>query len=381
MAVLRGRLARGVRGGSVVGNERGAALIVTLMAMVLMLTLIVEFAYNTRVEMSMMTNHRLSQQGRYFAEVGVEAAKVLLASDLERDQANGAFIDYYAYEMAAEEEAGGQDAAGGMGGLSDMMAMGMQNGGAMDEVWALMNPQTPALPLGDTGAAVKLLIRDESGKVNLNKLDIPRGLDPQSPLAQQFVNFFIACGLEEQVAQELVPKLVDWIDADDNASTGGAESSYYQQLNPGFMARNAPIFSPSELRLIDGIGMEAWTAIAPHVTVYPREGAGLAKMNVNTAGVEALQFLDPEMTLEAAQAIVDERSAEPFRSMSEVQQVLSAYGTGDLFKRILGKIDIRSDLYSVTSSALVGDLEYTATAVLQRRRGSNEVRTVYWRVE
>jgi type II secretory pathway component PulK len=358
-----------------VGNQRGAALIVALLAMVLMMTIVVEFSYNTRVDLSMLSNHRLAQQGRYFAEVGVEAARVLLLSDLERDESAGAFIDYYAFEMADEE--GGAQTGGG--GLADMMGMA---GGGMEEVWSMMHPEMPPLPLADTGGMIKLLIRDERSKVNLNTLDIPRGVEMDSPLAQRFINFFMACGLEEQDAAALIPRLVDWIDADDDASTQGAESDFYNRLSPPYVTRNAPLFSVAELRLIEGMTAENWARIAPHVTVHPRQGATLSKINVNTASVEVLQFLDVRIDDEVAQALVDERSRKPFNSMSEVQQVLSAYSVdGTLFNDILGKIDLRSDLFSVTSSALVHDIEYTAHAVLERRRGSQDVKTLYWRVD
>ena len=45
----------------------------------------------------------------------------------------------------------------------------------------------------------------------------------------------------------------DWIDRDDNPRINGAESDYYQSLNPPYMAKNGPIDDLSELLLVRGI--------------------------------------------------------------------------------------------------------------------------------
>lgn len=368
-------------------NERGAALILAIMAMVIMTTVIVEFAYNTRVDIAMVSNYRATQQGRYFSEVGIEAAKVLLLSDLERDALDGRLIDYYAYDASRATEDGTTPIQGAMAGLAGGgagggMPGGVAAGGELNEVWSLMTEELPAIPLADTGAQIKLTIQDESGKVNLNQFDVPRGFELSSPLGQRWVAFFMACGLEEQDAAALVPLLQDWIDKNDEAVTNGAESSYYQQLNPGFMARNGVMFGLDELRLIEGIKPEVWSKIAPHVTVYPQVGAVGSRLNVNTASKEALQFLDKALDAELAQAVIDERNNTPFESDSKFRDVINAFGSTDLTQRVVtAGIALRSDVFSVRSSAVVGGVEYTVRAVLERARGSKEIKVHYWRAD
>lgn len=358
------------------GNERGAALIFAIMAMVIMTAIVVEFAYDTRVDVSMLANYRYTQQARYFSEAGVEAARVLLLSDLERDEANGILIDYYAHDasnavgtnMADPSQSGGIALLGGDASL--------------DEIWSLMTPEAPAVPLADTGGQVKLTIRDELGKVNLNQLDIPRGLDPASPVARAWVNFLVACGLDETTAQELVPKLVDWIDRDDDAMTHGAESAFYQQLDPAYMTRNGLFVSVDELRLLEGVSLETWAKLAPYVTVFPQENPLASRININTASAPVLQFLDPDIDAATAQAIIEERSRKPFAADSEFQQVLSAHSADSaLYGRVIGKIRRDSNIFSVRSAAALHGVEYTVYAVLRRTRGKKEVETLYWRVE
>jgi general secretion pathway protein K len=375
-------------------NNRGAALILAVMAMVIMTTVVIEFAFNTRVDVSMLSNYRDSQQGRYFAEVGVEAARILLLSDLERDRDQGRDIDYYAYDPSRATEGAdeggmmgalmgmaGAAAGGDMSSLAGMAGAAGMTGGDLEEVWALMNPQMPAIPLADTGAQVKLVIEDEMGKVNLNQFDIERGFDIASPLGKRWINFFMACGLDEQQAARLIPVLQDWIDKNDEPSTNGAETQFYQQLDPPFQARNGVLFGLEELRLIEGIDAEIWQKIAPHVTVFPQTNAVGSRLNVNTASKEALMFLDPDMDEEVAQAIIDARNENPFKSDSEFRQVLSGYAA-DLAQRIVtAGYTLRSDIFKVKSSALVNNLEYTATAVLERNKGRKDIKLLYYRAE
>jgi general secretion pathway protein K len=370
-------------------DKRGAALILAIMAMVIMTTIIVEFAYNTRVDIAMLSNYRNAQQGRYFAEVGIEATKVLLLSDLERDATDGRDIDYYAYDASRETESGDSPIAGALQGLAGMGAgqgglagaAGAAGGtGKLEEVWSLMTNELPPIPLADTGAMIHLVVTDEASKVNLNQLDIPRGLPAEDKRAKRWVHFFEACGLEEDQALALIPVLLDWIDRDDETTTNGAESQLYQQFDPPYLPRNGPLFGVEELRLVQGVDAEMWAKIAPYVTVFPRTGSA-AKLNVNTASKVALQFLDERLDEEAAQSIVDARNKEPFTSDSKFREVLNAYAADVAQNIVTAGYALRSDVYSVRSSALVNDGEYTVTAVLQRAKGQKDIKVLYWRAD
>ncbi len=54
----------------------------------------------------------------------------------------------------------------------------------------------------------------------------------------------------------LAAAIVDWRDTDDDASAGGAESSTYIGLNPGYQCKNAPFETVEELRLVYGMTLE-----------------------------------------------------------------------------------------------------------------------------
>ena len=54
----------------------------------------------------------------------------------------------------------------------------------------------------------------------------------------------------------IAASILDWIDPDNNVHAGGAESSYYQSLDPPYFAKNQPLDDLSELLLVRGVTPE-----------------------------------------------------------------------------------------------------------------------------
>jgi type II secretory pathway component PulK len=55
------------------------------------------------------------------------------------------------------------------------------------------------------------------------------------------------------ITQEIADAILDWLDADDTPRQYGAESDYYQSLNPPYEPRNGPMHSLDELLLVAGV--------------------------------------------------------------------------------------------------------------------------------
>ena len=58
------------------------------------------------------------------------------------------------------------------------------------------------------------------------------------------------------MTDEFAAAIIDWRDADDDVTSGGAESSTYAQKNPAYKAKNAPFESIEELALVNGATRE-----------------------------------------------------------------------------------------------------------------------------
>ena len=87
---------------------------------------------------------------------------------------------------------------------------------------------------------------------------------------------------------DLANAVLDWIDADSNVSSSGAEDSDYLQTERPYRAANAPMASTSELLLVRGFTAGIYREVAPYVTALPE----YTKINVNTAKLEVLRSLD-----------------------------------------------------------------------------------------
>jgi len=58
------------------------------------------------------------------------------------------------------------------------------------------------------------------------------------------------------MTEELVDALIDWRDSDDNPRPLGAESEYYESLDPGYHVKNEPFETLEELLLVKGFTRE-----------------------------------------------------------------------------------------------------------------------------
>lgn len=117
---------------------------------------------------------------------------------------------------------------------------------------------------------------DEERKINVNTAS-----------AGVLKYFFETAGsVSSQDAADIADAIADWRDGDDEPSPNGAESPYYEALDPGYPCKNGSFEIPEELLLVKGVTQEIFDKIKDRLTVY-----GEGKVNINTAGAAVLQSL------------------------------------------------------------------------------------------
>ncbi|MGL6073663.1 MAG: general secretion pathway protein GspK, partial [Fimbriiglobus sp.] len=97
---------------------------------------------------------------------------------------------------------------------------------------------------GESRYTTRYGVTDESAKININafmKLDTTG-----KALYDALMKF-------PNMTEEIADAIVDYVDSDDTARPAGAESSYYQGLNPAYRAKNGPVNSVDELLLVRGV--------------------------------------------------------------------------------------------------------------------------------
>jgi general secretion pathway protein K len=311
-------------------NQKGLALLLVLLVITLLVAMVVEFDYKTRIDLRAAGNLRDGLQATYLAKAGIAAAQATLKDDQKRNSTTN-----------------------------------------LTAIWAM---PLPPLPLGE--GTVSVQITDEASKFNINNLvtqSIPHKIVPSS------VNEAKQLFTLVQVDPNLVDAIVDWVDTD-NEPTGsfGAEEDYYQSLPKPYHCKNNTMDLLSELHLIKGITDEVYNKISPYLTV-----SSSGATNINTAGPIVLQTLFPSLDATQIKNLVDHR---PFQSLG-VDIIGPLIGGQQAYSLVVSPLinqtptllTVKSDIFLVEARGRAHDIEKTVRALIDR--SGSVVRIKNWRVE
>lgn len=237
-------------------------------------------------------------------------------------------------------------------------------------------------------------ITDELSKIQINALvSFPNSQQFNQSQVLLWERFLRYIGDEDQLVDDSEPTAIvnsvkDWLDSgDDDAITGlsGAESEYYQDLDPSYASRNGPLPDVSELLMIKGItpelynGGEKKPGLSQYMTVYgmtPGEGTTFrwpGRININTAGLPVLAALAGIEDEELAQTMVDLRqeiaAGKDVHDFSNPKWYKDFAGFGDINidPRL---ISVSSDVFRIESEASLNNVKTSVTAVVQRTQSS-----------
>jgi len=336
----------------IMGNNRGIALLVTLAVITVLIVATLEMNRHTRSALFSAATTRDRMTLSQMASSGIYAAKAILIMDKNNSNSDSLQEDWADPEKISEI-------------LVD-------------------------LPFDD--GQVTLKISDELGKIQINSLvKFPEGhkFNPsQRMLWDQFLNLLIT---QDELFKDLEPETIinslkDWLDSkDDDAITGlsGAESDYYQDLDPPYACRNGPLTHIDELALIKGISRELyqgageWLGVSSYLTIHgiiEKEDHSFTydgKININTAQLPILAAILPLGNEDLAQAIYD------YRQETSDSVYIHDLSSATWYKQVpgLNNIDIDpdfittlSDVFQIESSAILHEMKMTITAVVKRER-------------
>jgi general secretion pathway protein K len=334
----------------IIGGKGGIALLITLSVTTILVTAALE--YNRRARFAVMATASMRDRLTLTqaAAAGVHAAMALLVKDKAESNVD-----------------------------------------SLQEDWA--NPEKieeilREIPFED--GKLTLVISDELGRIQVNALvDFPNSNQFKESQVILWDRFLRHIGDEEEMQDDsdpvaIINSIKDWLDSgDDDATTGlsGAESSYYEDLDPPYAARNNPIPDVNELLLIKGItprlyyGTAAKAGIAQSVTVHGMTaGAGTSftwpgRININTADLPVLVALLPSESGDLAQLLYD------YRQEVAVEDDLHDFSNPQWYKNVPGFQDVSidptlittaSDVFRIESVAGLDRIQSRITAVIQR---------------
>ena len=286
------------------------------------------------------------------------------------------------------------------------------NTDSLQEDWA--DPETLKEILNEISfeeGELSVQIIDELGKIQINALVTPDNgqnfNEPQRLLWERLLNWMKSQheSFEDMDVTEIINSIKDWLDSgDDDAITGlsGAESDYYETLDPPYTARNGPIRHLGELARIKGItpellhGIDDFQGLSQFVTVFGNDPSGatgtssfdFGKININTAPMPVILSLLPSESEDVAQAIIDYREArdgeEYVNVLSKPRTMVESVGLtdADIDYRLLASV---SDIFRIVATGNLEQMKTTVTAVARREQnpetGKWECRVLSWKVE
>ncbi|MBI4040418.1 MAG: type II secretion system minor pseudopilin GspK [Deltaproteobacteria bacterium] len=351
-------------------TKRGIALVLVISSISLLSLLMVDFTFNTQVNLQITKNFQNALKARALARSGIYFGML---------------------ELKVHQT------------LKDMPMLKQIPGfqpTMLDLIWqfGFIYPPMPgkSATFGAQKAAVELVskskidgnisvrIQDEGAKINLNDLGDPK---LQKATAQQLETLFeqrkstdedFFRNYRDVRFRELIHNIVDWIDKDSERVDGGSEESIYSRLEPAYKHKNAPLDTTSELSLIDGFqDSTIFNLLLPLITVYSTGG-----INVNTADATTLKSMSIELTDEDVAKIIEQRQKVPFKNTQAFEdfckKTLLKSATFNQDPKIA--ITTTTRIFSLESTAEVHGALQTIRAVVDTKkiRSDGMPQIVYW---
>jgi general secretion pathway protein K len=305
---------------SIIRNQRGIALVMTLLIVSFLVAMTLQLMMTADRQMTVATNQL--EQARL--EAMVLGGLQLAFAALHADQRENGFD-------------------------------------STQDVWATMDSER--LREISEDIELSIAVSDLSGRLQVNALADGANRAQRELWLRLLLSGRFAVKDQDQ-AEALLDALIDWLDEDDEQLPQGAENSYYQGLEIPYSCRNGRMNTVEELLLVKGMtpdlvfGNQRHEGLASFVTVVGEDG----RINLNTAPSAVLAALSVDMSTELAQDLIASRENEKNR------EALSA---SDWYRRVAGfptSLDLGSDRLTTQGAYF----EVRIEAVLHRSRRLGE---------
>lgn len=267
-------------------DEQGAALLLVLWVVVILMVVAFEFSRSMRTEAAIARNYVSQTQTRYYAKAGFHIGVANLIGRVAKNQFNYHENQYWPAEG--------------------------------EPVYRINYENEPGA-IADGG--FRLEIANEAGKININRAN--------KAMLQMMLNRF---ELSDEDQAVIADSILDWRDKDSFHRLNGAEDDYYEHLDPPYTCKDAFFESNSELLLVRGVtpeiyygGLEKMVSVfvRPPKTRVPSvfKNYNYNKVCINAADQTVLESLlqnEPE----AVKSVLAYRKEQDIVSLSELKDLI-----------------------------------------------------------
>ena len=220
--------------------------------------------------------------------------------------------------------------------------------------------------LGDIWASKPPAITVEGGKVWGRVYDL-QGRFNLNNLVRDGRHSLLDVGRFERLLEQLdldvnlAHAVADWIDPDDViGGPGGAEDETYLSRYPAFQTADQPLRSVTELMAVEGFNADSVAKLTPFVAALPSR----TLININTAPLEVLISLAPDITMDNARELDLITQAAGFASVAEFLNHPAVKGKQGLEPGLA----VASNFFLVTVRARIGRGHMRLFTLLSRSR-------------
>jgi general secretion pathway protein K len=206
-------------------------------------------------------------------------------------------------------------------------------------------------PLFIDNASIEAEVTDLSACININSL-VDTGGAINTVAEARLTSLFTNAGISNNLTQAIA----DWIDPDLTDQTpNGAEDGYYMNLEKPYRTAQSPLYSISELRLIRGFeNNEDYQRIRTLIDGTYDEDSGrfsgpslcafhtanATPININTASVEVLKSLQPNITQAQIEDILQQRTDGALSAVPAVFKTPDNLATDSSYYLLRSKVSI-----------------------------------------
>lgn len=360
MGKHQARPARLSKPSEILKSERGVALMIALFAMMLLTFIAIEVSYDTTVDYVVASQQVNRIRAHYAAKSGLELSllrimlyKQVLAS-VGSSLPDKSMLDpiwsfpFMWPPVVADKKIKMTEVERGM--IKDVVKDSLMTASFATTI----TPEGAKLDINDLGSNVK-------GLKNSMIQQLVKVFKSEVEHNEAFADKYSGYRFEE-----LVNNIADYIDEDKDSLNGGDESAPYRDLEDKEieMPPNRGLRTVDELHQVAGMNEDFYKVLAPKVTVFGTKG-----VNVNYADKNTLMALDPSMTEEAVNKLIERRNnpkqGGPFKSEQEFFSFIQGYGVN--FKAIEeSKVPLLFDVefnFRVVSTGLSGNVKREITVV------------------
>lgn len=225
--------------------RRGLILPVMLVILLLLALLVASFSFQVQADYSAGVGVAQRLQTRLAAEAGIHAAMHVLRTEYDNPAVWYSNPEAFDQALVWSPDATQEELGRGSLVRADEQQTIAGTSHAIRFSLVADDPDDTEDKLED--GKMRFGITDESAKLNINVATGAQLLRLLQPVVT-------ALGHEDTEAQALVDAIIDWRDADDDASNEDkpAESAYYRTLKPPYRCKNAPFETVEELLMVRG---------------------------------------------------------------------------------------------------------------------------------